>query len=132
MKKRVIFMKMLIGYLLQIITLFALAANAQAEILAGRYTELSNSCLEPNFADFYLQNDGSFSRYEWGCQATKITEVSKMDALLIDGNCSGEGEPMGTARIFIASMGQDTKNVLVYSSGDALYVDAIIWKYCGQ
>ena len=109
---------------------FLSSSHLHSEIIAGRYVELNRSCRDGYESKFYISNEG-FGGYEWGCDITSISEVSGMDAIIADGNCFSEGDPMGRMRVFVVRIAPLEENlVTVIYQGDSPGAWTNTWKWC--
>jgi hypothetical protein len=75
---------------------------ANGEVYQGVYQTLGASCQE--LTDNYFRiGDGWVGGHESYCEVTRVTNVDRMPAYLLDTRCSAEGMDMGQVRYFIAS-----------------------------
>jgi hypothetical protein len=112
-----------------LLTIFAADAT-NAEVYQGTYAPLDANC--GALSDHYFRiGDGWVGGHESYCEIIRHTNVERMQASLIDTNCSAEGEEIGV-RFFIASTFTIYgPGLTVYSSPDGGDVGSgSIYKFC--
>lgn len=88
---------------------------ASGEVYQGVYQALGSSC--DWLSDNYFQiGEGWVGRHEQYCEITRVTNVDRMPAYLLDTSCSAEGMDIGQVRFFVASTNTtEGPGILVYS-----------------
>jgi hypothetical protein len=88
---------------------------ANGEVYQGVYQALGASC--ESLSDNYFRiGDGWVGGHEQYCEITRVTNVDRMPAYLLDTSCSAEGADMGQVRFFVAGTNTaERPGILVYS-----------------
>jgi len=107
------------------------ATVATGQVRFGVYQNLGVACRA--VTDSYFQiGDGWVGGHEEYCEITRVTNVDRMTAYLLDTRCSSEGLDMGAQRFFIASIQTaQGPGIIVYSvfaGNDVGY--AATYKFC--
>jgi hypothetical protein len=88
---------------------------ANSEVYQGVYQSLGASC-QALSDDYFQIGDGWVGGHEQYCEVTRLTNVDRMSAYLLDTRCSSEGMDLGQERFFIGSADtHEGPGILVYS-----------------
>ena len=111
--------------------LACVGAVANGEVYQCVYQSLGSSC-QALSDDYFQIGDGWVGGHEQYCEVTRLTNVDRMSAYLLDARCSSEGMDLGQERFFIGSAGtHEGPGILVYSvrQGDGSGFGRI-YKFC--